>query len=581
MDVQGLGKKTQLPSFLPMSLNAALLSDNGEKSTHLPPATLSEGFESDEEAGGGIYASTMPKRPQTNHYNDEPLLQPLDVEADEPKWSRRKKAGVGVVATLLMLSAITAVVLAFVVPTIVQSTIDQTDITFGENSVGNADGSQFVLGAEIDIKCDGALGSTLNPTPLSFSYQDVPVGTATLPSITTTPGTTLYHQSINELFTLHDATLEGWNLFNTDLIRADNVTWHISATPTVTIHFGLFDLDYTAKLEKDIVMLGLGGLKQFEIVTFDVQTPADSEHAYFDIEARLFNPSMTSVTPLGAISLEALTGSASKLGFIRAENVSIVPGWNSLKLAGPVIPDSLDEMNAAMSSYFVGKPVDVLSRMNDITFDGVTYPACDNKLFEAGMVGLTMGPAILQQEHQNLTKHALSNTLVGTTDLALFNPLSADLKVAHLDMHVNYDGVHFARIHEDLDTDIGGGDTVVAAGVRLNINEAEEGELNVVEEITADMMTLVPKPGSGVAPEDCSALLHVEGKCEYKGYFCLGCDGNMTVHVADLVLTLAYWQEENFPVCESEGSFDQAACQYMENGGANLCLPSLRGRKDE
>lgn len=147
-------------------------------------------------------------------------------------------------------------------------------------------------------------------------------------------------------------------------------------------------------------------------------------------------------------------------------------------------------------------------------------------------------PAQLKQDHANLTMHAFSNTLVGSTDLALYNPLSADLHLARLDMNVNYDSVAFARIHADTPLDIPGGNTEVAEGVRLQLNVFGPGETDIVGEITKDATTLVPVPGKDILPEDCNTLAHAEGKCEYKGWFCLGCDGNMTVQVADLELTV-------------------------------------------
>ena len=86
-------------------------------------------------------------------------------------------------------------------------------------------------------------------------------------------------------------------------------------------------------------------------------------------------------------------------------------------------------------------------------------------------------------------------------------------------------------------------------------------------------------PGNAIDPADCNSLAHLEGKCEFKGYVCMGCTGNMTVQVADLTLTLAYWQAENFPVCENEGNFDETACSWEELGNPNPCEQPLRGRK--
>ena len=116
-------------------------------------------------------------------------------------------------------------------------------------------------------------------------------------------------------------------------------------------------MDYPSKMEKDIVMLGLGGMKSFEITNFDVTTPSTSTHAFFSVDARLWNPSLSTVSPLGAISMENLMprsngdGTMTSLGFVRATNVTMEPGWNELHLEGPVIPEDVDEMSVAMSLY--------------------------------------------------------------------------------------------------------------------------------------------------------------------------------------------------------------------------------------
>jgi hypothetical protein len=586
-------------------LNDALLSDtkSGSSTPAMHFMTPANEFytnddpdlgllDNDEEQAnaGGLYSSSWPAGKAGKAGKEQSKQAPLSVTPSTPSapWTRKKKIAVSLATVIGVLSVTLAVVFAVVVPSIVQTSVDGSTITFNENSVHSVapDGSTFMLTASMDITCSGALPATLNPTKLTFSYSALgsalgsalTVGTATLPSVSFTPSVSLVHQDVDELFTLHDEAHEGWNAFAYDLTRQDAVTWHVSAKPTVTVQFPLgFSLDYGASLEKDITMLGLGGLNQFEITNFDVVTPADSEHAFFSINARLYNPSLSSVTPLGALSLEALTDTGSKLGYVQATNVTMRPGWNEIYLTGPVIPESIDEMNAAMSDYFIGKPVNVLSRMNDISYDGQDFPASDNPLFEAAMLGLEIN-AVLKQDHADLTMHALTNTLAGTTDLALFNPLSAQLHVTRLDMNVNYDSYPFGTIHDDLDTTIAGGDTVVAPGVKLVMGKSS-GELAIIAELTADLQTLVPVPGKDIKPEDCNTLAHLEGKCEYKGYFCLGCTGNMTVQVADLELTLSYWQAEDFPVCESEGTYDTAACQWMELGTVNPCNPPLRGRK--
>lgn len=372
-----------------MSLNSALLSDAETPASHfMTPATdmyhSSAGSDDDiEEANSGLYASSMPG-------SKKPLLTPpspttatsIEPPSSPQPWSRRKRWGVGLTTTFCFLGLTVGIVLGVVVPTIVQTSVDGSKVEFKENTVHgvNPDGQSFTLFASMDISCDGALPAKLNAADLTFSYQGTPVGYATLPPISFEAGSNTINTQVDELFTLYDETLEGWNAFAHDLIREDSVrsiwatspttraltlsfaraqvTWHISATPTVTITFpGGWTMDYPSKMEKDIVMLGLGGMKSFEITNFDVTTPSTSTHAFFSVDARLWNPSLSTVSPLGAISMENLMprsngdGTMTSLGFVRATNVTMEPGWNALHLEGPVIPEDVNEMNVAMSLY--------------------------------------------------------------------------------------------------------------------------------------------------------------------------------------------------------------------------------------
>jgi hypothetical protein len=87
----------------------------------------------------------------------------------------------------------------------------------------NPDGQSFTLFASMDISCDGALPAKLNAADLTFSYQGTPVGYATLPPISFEAGSNTINTQVDELFTLYDETLEGWNAFAHDLIREDSV----------------------------------------------------------------------------------------------------------------------------------------------------------------------------------------------------------------------------------------------------------------------------------------------------------------------------------------------------------------------
>jgi len=53
-------------------------------------------------------------------------------------------------------------------------------------------------------------------------------------------------------------------------------------------------------------------------------------------------------------------------------------------------------------------------------------------------------------------------------------------------------------------------------------------------------------------------------------YVCLGNSGTFVMSVADLELTLTYWQEENIPACATDLSTD--ICDAIAAGGSNPCM---------
>ncbi|GMH83037.1 hypothetical protein TrST_g617 [Triparma strigata] len=566
--------------------------------------------DSDGAANSGLYASSWKGLKKDDNALTDPLLLPTAKEEGEeeamnvakPKRSRSRSKVL--LLSLLALAAVLAVLstvgLTVVAPNVVQTTIDGTQITFGANNISDIalDGSTFLLAADMVIDCNGALPAILRATELSFSYNGVPVGTATIPEMSFESHAAPKHIHVETQFKMHDLRLEGWNLFTYDLLREDKVVWHVSGKPVVHVNLmGDWWMDFNADMEKDIEMLGLSGLSQLDIVEFDVDTPEDSPHPYFEIDAIMHNPSVSSVTPLGLISIEVLLESTgTRLGFIQAENFSMKPGANPIHLSGPIIPENLDDVNQAMADYFVGKPVNVIARMNDIVIDENTaspsyFPATDNPLFEEGMKLLAV-PSSLTQPHMNFAMWALSHGNIleiikdltlghevkTTCDIAFHNPLSATITASYLQMHVIYDSFAFSHIDTAINTVLTGHSVVPGEAIELDYYHSKEGEVALMEELAGDASTLVPK---GDTPEDheCTALDELDGKCEMKGYVCLGCDGNMTVNVGDLILELSYWQAENFPVCTPGLGTDQSACQWRELGMPNPCMNNTKGRQ--
>ena len=88
-----------------------------------------------------------------------------------------------VLSTIMTIT--TTIVIKQVVPGTVQSAIDSSTITFGQTNVTNAaqDASTFDLYSEITVTCDAPLAVVIQDVRLTFTYDDLIVGYATLPAI--------------------------------------------------------------------------------------------------------------------------------------------------------------------------------------------------------------------------------------------------------------------------------------------------------------------------------------------------------------------------------------------------------------
>jgi len=165
------------------------------------------------------------------------------MEIDEGGFFERhpvvKKVSIASLLLVFIVSVAGAIVIKTVVPGTVQSAIDDSSITFGQTNVTNPadDGSTFDLYAEIVVTCEAPLAVTIQDVELTFTYDDVVVGYATLPAIHLNKGDKEKAINPSATFTLHDAELTGWNYFAHDLVMSDDITWHVSGLPTVEVEF--------------------------------------------------------------------------------------------------------------------------------------------------------------------------------------------------------------------------------------------------------------------------------------------------------------------------------------------------------
>jgi hypothetical protein len=183
----------------------------------------------------------------------------------------------------------------------------------------------FSMKAELILESSAPLESTMNGCVLTFSYEGQVVGQILeSPDLKLPKGEGL-EITIDAVFTV-DKNMAGWNAFSKALASDESATMHVSARPLVTVPICviLFCMDMNYKdveIEKDVTMIGLNGLTDLTVNSFDVVTNDDSPHPFLELSVTLFNPSMTSISPLGSLAVDCrLSTTLSRMGYVTGKH---------------------------------------------------------------------------------------------------------------------------------------------------------------------------------------------------------------------------------------------------------------------
>ncbi|UJR30114.1 hypothetical protein I4U23_017655 [Adineta vaga] len=272
-------------------------------------------------------------------------------------------------------------VLYVVVPIIVRSTIDKTQLAFRSVNIEEIEKDRFRLRAQLELSRTGSIPATIIP-PFIIHVDNV--GIVTINESISIKGdssaTTVV--PIDSPFDVINIT--AFHNFTRSLVFQSNVIWHLKAQATIqplTRHM----LSYSnIPFNKDVSLNALDGLQNVSIRSINMNRSTEHQ-IYADILIQIINPSIFSID-VGQLFFTLQYNNWS-IGYVESSshNVTIHPGENSIQCLGELqsnSPKSYQALSTVIQNFLTGQ----ISQVEALAGPNVTsYP-----LLSIGMMGLSL-----------------------------------------------------------------------------------------------------------------------------------------------------------------------------------------------
>lgn len=253
------------------------------------------------------------------------------------------------------------VVLGFTVlaPLFIKAAIAATTLTFTSLNIsaptagGGGLAAALAPGANFSITVAAVLsglepvGGTLNPFFATLSHGGRAVATFTTPPLVAAAGAA-NALLIEAPVTVVDA--DAFVAFGADLLLADALTVTLSGTVSVTST--AVGVPITVKgvpFSKDVALAGCGGLRGATVAAFSLADSTPTQ-ALADISVRVWNPSVVTISPLGALAADVSSGGQG-LGTVFAAASELRKGWTELRFGGPLASTNTTFLSGLISDY--------------------------------------------------------------------------------------------------------------------------------------------------------------------------------------------------------------------------------------
>lgn len=258
----------------------------------------------------------------------------------------RSVAAAAALGTVLLAGIVGLVAYYAIVPPVLQHKVNAATFSFEWLNLTSpaADGSSFAMSAGgAVLGCATPYATVVRGAAFTLSYGGAAVGTFAMPDLDVSAG----DGTVPTALALDAATVTlgagGQAAFTAlahDMLRLDNVTMAVAASPSVSVRLplGLWLTWRGIDLTQRITVPGMRGLQGLALAGFDMLSAGDDAPAVMRFTATVPNPSVTSIAPAGDIAVGMYNGAGAHLGYAVARNVSLVPGENVLEFEGPVSP---------------------------------------------------------------------------------------------------------------------------------------------------------------------------------------------------------------------------------------------------
>ncbi|KAI8609680.1 hypothetical protein BC830DRAFT_1233172 [Chytriomyces sp. MP71] len=262
------------------------------------------------------------------------------------EWTKRKI--IGAIATVVLVIVITVLLVVFVIgPKIAQSSIDGSSLTLTSSSITGATNNSFLLQSTGNVGNAGGLAATLNfPQPVTVSWTnrekgaaDLPLGTVQLSPISVSGGNGAV--SLNTTFSV--TNVDAMTQFSSYMINNGNFSWRLTGPASATAMGLTFN---NLNMDKVVTLSGFNGLSGVTVLSFDASA-GNGNNVNVSVTTQLVNPSSITMQ-LGTAFFNFVMGTG--VGTMSANNVTIVPGNNTLSMTGVLLPASMSNTTNAVAA---------------------------------------------------------------------------------------------------------------------------------------------------------------------------------------------------------------------------------------
>ncbi|KAF9123909.1 hypothetical protein BGW39_008606 [Mortierella sp. 14UC] len=311
----------------------------------------------------------LPYDEREEDYQEFEEYDEVNKPATRPFYKRRKYWIFCALLTVIIIAVAVPIGLFVILPKVAQSILNHSQMGFKSIQITNPTNDSMLMSMNGELTNTGPFSANIKfPEPIQVYYGDVLLGSMSLPDAKASGGRG--DLVADAQFAIADQAAFG--TFSADMMSLKEFTWKLKSKVTI-VALGRTVSDLT--LDKDLVVLGMGGFPDVTILKFDLPSDAaPGQGINLVIDTAMNNPSPIGVT-LGTVVLD-IGYNGTPLGQVRATGATLAGNSQSiLNLTGTMAPQTTPEGLATVSSlfsaYIAGLSSETTARGVSVLPDGV------------------------------------------------------------------------------------------------------------------------------------------------------------------------------------------------------------------